>query len=105
MTEPDLPADLPHQPGLLPRGAAARRWATDTAIAVAVIAIRSAGPSRPRAGTMARPPPGSRTYVLLAIGGASLIARRRYPVGVLAVTLAVAIWPGMASQAHLSGSR
>jgi signal transduction histidine kinase len=40
-------------------------------------------------------------YLLLAVGGASLIARRRYPVGVLAVTLAVAIWPGMASQARL----
>ena len=35
------------------------------------------------------------------MGGASLIARRRYPVGVLAITLAVAIWPGMASRAQL----
>ena len=101
MTEPDLPADVAHQPGLLPRGAAARRWATDTAIAVAVIAISVGGTFASASGTMARPPPGSRTYLLLAVGGASLIARRRYPVGVLAVTLAVAIWPGVASQAHL----
>ena len=41
------------------------------------------------------------TYLLLAVGGASLIVRRRYPVGVLALTLAAAIRPGTASQAPL----
>ena len=101
MTEPDLPADLPHQPGLPPRGAAARRWATDAAIAVAVIAIEVGGTFASAHWHHGHATAGVGTYLLLAAGGASLIARRRYPVGVLAVTLAVAIWPGMASQAHL----
>jgi signal transduction histidine kinase len=100
MTEPDLPADVPHQPGLLPRSAAARRQATDAAIAAAVIAI-SVGATYASAGWHHGQAAGITTYLLLAIGGASLIARRRYPVGVLAVTLAVAIWPGADSQAHL----
>src|SRR5580693_8880233 len=97
MTKPDLPADVPHRPGLLPRGAASRRWVTDAAIAVAVIAIQVGG-TYASAGHHGQATAGIATYVLLAIGGASLIARRRYPVGVLAVTLAVAIWPGVASQ-------
>ena len=37
-------------------------------------------------------PAGTLAYVLLAVGGASLLARRRYPVGVLAVTLATTLW-------------
>jgi signal transduction histidine kinase len=35
---------------------------------------------------------GTLSYVLLAVGGAALILRRRYPVGVLAVTLAATLW-------------
>ncbi len=101
MTQPDLPADLPYQPGLPPRGAAARRWATDAAIAVIVIAIEVGGTFASAGWHHGHVIAGVATYVLLAVGGASLIARRRYPVGVLAVTLAVAIWPGMASQAPL----
>jgi len=101
MTEPDLPADVAHQPGLLPRGAAARRWATDAAIAAAVIAIEVGGTLASAHWHHGQATAGVGTYLLLVAGGASLIARRRYPVGVLAVTLAVAIWPGMASQAHL----
>ena len=98
MSEPDLPADGPHQPGLPLRSAAARRWATDAAIAVAVIAIQVGGTFASSGWHHGQATAGIATYVLLAIGGASLIARRRYPVGVLAVTLAVAIWPGVASQ-------
>jgi signal transduction histidine kinase len=101
MTEPDLSADMAHQPGLTPRGAAARRWATDAAIAVAVIAIEVGGTLGSAHWHHGQATAGVGTYLLLAAGGASLMARRRYPVGVLAVTLAVAIWPGMASQAHL----
>ena len=41
---------------------------------------------------MTRPGPGILAYVLLAVGGASLLARRRYPVAVLAVTLATTLW-------------
>jgi signal transduction histidine kinase len=101
MTEPDLPVHRPHGPGPRLRGAAARRWATDAAIAAVVIAI-SVGATYASAGWHHGPPTaGIATYVLLAIGGASLMARRRYPVGVLAVTLAIAIWPGAASQARL----
>src|SRR5580704_19717634 len=101
MTKPDRFADVPHQPGLPLRSAAARRWATDAAIAVAVIAIQVGGTFASAGWHHGQATAGVAAYLLLAVGGASLIARRRYPVGVLAVTLAVAIWPGMASQARL----
>src|SRR5216683_2112157 len=69
MTRPDLPEHRPHGPR--PGGAAVRRWATDVAIAVAVIAVQIGGtnaaafhyPGHARAGILA--------YVLLALGGAS----------------------------------
>ena len=78
--------------GTVPRGGTGRRWAVDAAIAAAVIAAQvgatyasaSWGHDQTRAGTLA--------YVLLALGGAALLARRRYPVGVLAVTLATTLW-------------
>jgi signal transduction histidine kinase len=92
MTRPDLPEHRPYGPR--PRGAAVRRWATDVAIAVAAITVQIGGtygaafhhPGHARAGILA--------YVLLAVGGASLMARRRYPVAVLAVTLTTALWAG-----------
>jgi signal transduction histidine kinase len=37
-------------------------------------------------------PPGVLALVLLGLGGAALVARRRYPVAVLLVTLVTAIW-------------
>ena len=101
MTEPDPSANLSQRVGLRPRGAAARRWAADTAIAVAVTAIQVGGTYAFAARHPGHPSAGIATYLLLAVGGASLIARRRYPVGVLAVTLAVAIWPGADSQARV----
>ncbi len=95
MTRADWPEHRP--PAAVPRAWAGRRWAVDAAIAAAVIAVQlgaaHAGASwrhdQARAGTLA--------YVLLAVGGASLLARRRYPVGVLAVTLATTLW---ASEEH-----
>jgi signal transduction histidine kinase len=101
MNEPDLTANLPPRPGLRPRGMAARRWAADAAIAVAVIAIQVGGTFASAGWHRGHATAGVTTYLLLAAGGASLIARRRYPAGVLAVTLAVAIWPGADSQARL----
>jgi signal transduction histidine kinase len=92
MTRADQSGPGPHGPGAVRRAAAARRWAVDAAIAATVIAAEAgatyarsswhAGQSR--AGTLA--------YVLLAVGGAALLLRRRYPVGVLAVTLATTLW-------------
>jgi len=92
MTRPQEPERGPHGPGARPRADAARRWAVDVTIAVAVTAIQIGGTY---AGQRWHPGHGSAdplAYVLLAIGGASLLARRRYPVGVLAVTLVTTLW-------------
>jgi len=68
----------------------ARRWAADAALAVAVAGLQvlawlasatHAGHHRPSAAD----------YVLLAAGAVALLARRRYPVPVLAVALAAAL--------------
>ncbi len=101
MNESDLSPNLPQWAGLRPRDAAAWRWAADALIAVAVTAIQ-VGATYAFAGRHpGHPTAGIATYLLLAVGGASLIVRRRYPVGVLALTLAAAIWPGTDSQAPL----
>ena len=92
MTRPQESEHGRHEPGARPRTDAARRWAVDLAIAVAVTAIQIGGTY---AGQRWHPGHGSAdplAYVLLAIGGASLLARRRYPVGVLAVTLVTTLW-------------
>jgi MYXO-CTERM domain-containing protein len=83
--EPDLTA--------WPRDA--RSWAIDTVIAAAVIAFevwvsQQADSWNPHAQNQA--PPGMLALVLLGLGGAALLARRRYPVSVLLVTLVSAIW-------------
>ena len=67
-----------------------RRWLTDALIAAVVTAVDVGG----SAAASAHHPHhalGAADYVLLAAGGVSLIARRRYPVGVLAVTLGSAL--------------
>jgi signal transduction histidine kinase len=91
MTTPALPR---REPGSLARSAAVRRWAVDAAIAAAVTAAQVggtvAGGSWHQQGRGAAP--GSLAYILLAVGGASLLARRRYPVGVLAVALVTTLW-------------
>src|SRR6202050_1552005 len=73
----------------------ARSWAIDAVIAAAVIAFevyvsQQADSWSPHAHHQA--PPGVLALVLLGLGGAALIARRRYPVAVLLVTLVTAIW-------------
>jgi len=92
MTEPHLPQRGPHGLGVFPRAAAARRWAVDAAIAAGVAAAQVGAA---HAGSSWHPgtgPVGPLADVLLAVGGAVLIARRRYPVGVLAVALATTLW-------------
>ncbi len=70
-----------------------RRWVVDAAIAGAVtvcqvgLSYQSASWHGPRHGH-----PGWFGYLLVVAGGMSLLARRRYPVPVLAVTLATALW-------------
>jgi signal transduction histidine kinase len=71
------------------RGRAARRWAVDTGVAVAVVGLQLAAwlassAHRGHAG------PSLGDYLLLAAGGVALLLRRRYPVAVLAVALAAA---------------
>ena len=45
------------------------------------------------------PAPGIWAYVLLGVGGVSLLARRRYPVAVLTVVLATTLWAGVLNAA------
>jgi signal transduction histidine kinase len=79
-------------PGAIARTESARRWAFDAALAAAVIAVEVGGSHATTAwGHQRHAAPGIAAYVVLVAGGASLLARRRYPVAVLAVTLASAL--------------
>ena len=69
--------------------AARRRWAVDAAIAVAVTGLQLAA-WLGQAAHAGHQRPGWADYLFLAAGGAALLARRRYPVAVLAVALAAA---------------
>jgi signal transduction histidine kinase len=74
-----------------------RQWAADAAIAAVVIAIELGGSHGAAAwGQHAHhtAPPAALAYVLLAAGGVALLARRRYPVSVLAFVLATTIAAG-----------
>jgi signal transduction histidine kinase len=96
MTGTNPPARAPVRPGVLPHATAARRWAVDVAIAAAVAAaqVGVTHASTSWASHGGHHTAGILTYILLAVGGASLIGRRRYPVAVLAVTLGTALWAG-----------
>jgi signal transduction histidine kinase len=89
MTRINLTGRGPHRPGAFLRSAAARRWAVDAAIAAAVTAAQLGAASSWHS---RQAPMGMLVYVLLAVGGAALIGRRRYPVGVLAVALVTTVW-------------
>ena len=80
------------RPGPAPRSRAARRWALDAAIAVAVTAVQLGATYADSSRHGSAGQAGTLSYVLLAVGGAALILRRRYPVGVLAVVLATTLW-------------
>lgn len=72
----------------------ARRWAVDTAIALAVTAAQLGGAYGSASWHQHQHAAGAGpvVYIVSAVGGASLIARRRYPVGVLAAALAATLW-------------
>jgi signal transduction histidine kinase len=70
-------------------------WAVDVVIAAAVTLFevyvsQEADSWNPHMRHQA--PPGVLALVLLGLGGAALLARRRYPVAVLLITLVSAIW-------------
>lgn len=92
MTRPDLPGRGPRARGAFLRTAAARRWAVDAAIAAVVTAVQVGAAAAGSSWHSGQGPVPISAYVLVAVGGASLIARRRYPVGVLAVTLITTLW-------------
>jgi signal transduction histidine kinase len=124
MSEPDLPANrpadtvvrpraapppagrtgLPAAAGTRPpaagagRAAAAWRWTIDASIAIVVIVVQVGGSIGAGTGSASwqhqHPAPGVLALVILGVGGASLIVRRRYPIPVLAVTLATSLWAG-----------
>jgi signal transduction histidine kinase len=95
------PAESGPRPGRLARRWAvvarrwtvvARRWTVDAAIAAAVTAAQVGGTYAGQRWQPGQAPVSPLAYVLLAVGGVVLIARRRYPVTVLAVTLATTLW-------------
>jgi signal transduction histidine kinase len=70
------------------RGRAARRWAVDTGVAIAVVGLQLATWLAAWGHRGHGRQPVLADYLLLAVGGVALLARRRYPVAVLAVALA-----------------
>jgi signal transduction histidine kinase len=75
----------------LARAGGARRWALDAVLAAVVIAAEIGGTHAASWGHHRHSAPGIVAYLVLVAGGASLLARRRYPVAVLAITLASAL--------------
>jgi signal transduction histidine kinase len=71
-------------------GRAARRWAADAVLAAAVTALQL-GAWLAASAHQHQHRPGPAAYLLVAAGGVSLLARRRYPAPVLAVALAAAL--------------
>ena len=72
------------------QAAARRRWAVDAVIAAVVIALEILG-THASVSWHRHAAPGVAAYLILAAGGVSLLVRRRYPVAVLAITLASAL--------------
>jgi signal transduction histidine kinase len=87
----------PAQPDARPRGPV-RAWAPDAGLALAVTAVQLAATyassSWGQWSGRHQAPPGWDVYLLLAVAGLALAARRRYPVAVLAVSLAATLAAG-----------
>ena len=77
-------------PGIL-AAPAGRRRLTDALIAAVVTAVEVGGSAAAGAHHDHPHAPGVASYLLLAAGGVALIARRRYPAAVLAITLGSAL--------------
>ena len=107
MSEPDLAGRRPYVAGARGEPAAQLRpghawpgsagaWAIDVLLAAAVTAAEIGGSHA--AGSWSHvhhhAAPGILAYLLLAVSGAALLARRRFPVAVLAVVLATTLWAG-----------
>ena len=88
-------------PEMRPAADTRRGWAVDIAIALAVTAIQLVTAATGLAGSSAAAAADWPTYLLLTVGGMALVARRRFPVAVLAVSLATTLWVGAMSQAGL----
>jgi signal transduction histidine kinase len=80
----------------------ARRWAVDAAIAVGVTAVAVVATHHAPSWHPDAAPAGPATYAALVVGGLALTARRRYPVSVLAITLASALWAGAGGRASFA---
>jgi signal transduction histidine kinase len=79
-------------PGAIGRAGGVWRWAFDAALAAAVIAAEVGGSHAAASWNQHQhAAPGIVANAVLVVGGASLLARRRYPVAVLAVTNASAL--------------
>ena len=91
MTDPVPPERTQARPRGRLETATTRRWAVDAAIAAAVTAAEIGGTHASASTHPGHGGAGIATYVVLAVGGMSLVARRRYPEAVLAVTLAAAL--------------
>jgi len=80
-----------------------QRWVTDVGIALAVTAVQLAALAAASSWGRqhAHGGPGWAAYLLLGIGGMSLVARRRFPEAVLAVALGMALWAGAVSNAGM----
>jgi signal transduction histidine kinase len=79
-----------------------RQWLTDAAVSVVVTGVSLAGSLAATSWNPHHHAVNLIGYLLVVTGGASLIARRRYPVVVLAVTLVAAQLAGPAGNAHLN---
>jgi signal transduction histidine kinase len=69
----------------------ARQYAVDAVIAAVVITLQLLGSHAAMGWHKHAAAPGIAAYLVLAAGGVSLLVRRRYPVAVLAITLASAL--------------